>query len=77
MPADSVDHKELHSLDEPRLSVMKNAINIKYSFEFVIVKEDYAPLLGRSASEQMDIVRVNDDMLIVHMLCHLQTLIPS
>ena len=41
---------------------IRNCKNMKkYSVEFVVVKQDFMPLLGRKASEQMNLIAVNYD----------------
>ena len=41
---------------------IRNCKNMKkYSVEFVVVKQDFMPLLGRKASEQMNLIVVNYD----------------
>lgn len=45
----------------------ENCKNKRYIVDFVIVKEDYMPLIGKKTSEQMQLITVNyENISAVH-----------
>ena len=64
------------SLSKCRMKLRNPVNQKKYSVEFVVVKEDLMPLLGKRAAEQMNLMVVNyDNMKPVHKLTTVSSIV--
>ena len=48
-------------IGKSRIVIRNSSNQKKYSIEFIIVEQDFTPLLGKAASEQMELITVNYD----------------
>ena len=66
----------ISSLGKCRIKLRNPVNQKKYSVEFIVVKEDLLPLLGKRAAEQMDLMVVNyDNMKPVHKLTTVSSIV--
>ena len=54
------NHTEIKPVGMSRV-ILQNPKNKKYSIEFIIVKENFTPLIGAKAAQQMQLITVNTD----------------
>ena len=60
---------KLTCLGEARITIKNPANGKKYSVKFVVVEEEFTPLLGNSASQKMKLITVNHNNICFHQTC--------
>ena len=56
---DMYNHAKLHTVGKCRIVITNPRTNTKHSVEFLVVKDDLVPILGKRASEQMKLMTIH------------------